>query len=505
MSAILWVDDEPLFIKPFASRIEAELSVKIEFAANIAFAFEKIESKQFDVILIDIKIPVGSLGERHRSLEEHFESKDDAGFGFLAIAADERRRMVSNLAEVSRIIICTSYSQNAFERFSKPGGKFAIFPKPSLLNELPALIELIRGDRGQSATLLVEKAKPPIGERAASSRQLLDITHELRRTLLSCVSLVGGAQIILTGQPPEGQSAKTPAELRGIFELANETLNALADEYVDRRLSIPEAKAMDDFSSVVERFKKDTTPLSLTKRTLLVDHIWSMLRSADRVGSGLRNRTNEALRAVIDQLMLVDITELFSRLQHGLRLMQDLDSPSIKLGEEVTEFRPSAVLQEVANYHVILARERRLEIRTRLECDDVICRGDANAFKLIIENLLDNAIKYSHQMRRELAWIELKCSADDREFGIVVENWGARIEQDEQGKVIQAGIRGRHADRPGTGRGLAIVSQQLAKLGGRLAITSERSPDFKRRKSRARDEAYVNTISIYIPRANATG
>jgi signal transduction histidine kinase len=111
----------------------------------------------------------------------------------------------------------------------------------------------------------------------------------------------------------------------------------------------------------------------------------------------------------------------------------------------------------------------RFDARVEMPADLPAVRADRTAMTLLLENLIDNAIRYSPTTR------SLRISAHQNgDGGVVLEvaDRGRGIPQDEIGQVTRKFMRGRHAGSGGSGLGLAIVKRIVADHGGRLAIQS---------------------------------
>ena len=96
-------------------------------------------------------------------------------------------------------------------------------------------------------------------------------------------------------------------------------------------------------------------------------------------------------------------------------------------------------------------------------------RADRTAIGLMLENLVDNAIRYSpgrHQLRI--------AARRDGEQAVVLEvsDAGRGIPPDEIDLVTRRFVRGRHAPQGGSGLGLAIVKRIVRDHGGHLDIRS---------------------------------
>lgn len=95
-------------------------------------------------------------------------------------------------------------------------------------------------------------------------------------------------------------------------------------------------------------------------------------------------------------------------------------------------------------------------------------RVDEQAIELVLDNLIDNAIRYSEATK------SLAISAEDLgdRVAIRVADRGTGIAADEIDRVTQKFVRGRNAIAGGNGLGLAIAKRIVVEHNGRLAIQS---------------------------------
>jgi two-component system phosphate regulon sensor histidine kinase PhoR len=124
-----------------------------------------------------------------------------------------------------------------------------------------------------------------------------------------------------------------------------------------------------------------------------------------------------------------------------------------------------AVLEDFS--HPLAAAQ--FDVQVEMPPDLPAVRADRTAMSLMLENLIDNAIRYSPAIR------SLRISAREDGGGLVlleVADQGRGIPADEIGQVTRKFVRGRHAVSGGSGLGLAIVKRIVADHGGRLAIRS---------------------------------
>jgi signal transduction histidine kinase len=98
--------------------------------------------------------------------------------------------------------------------------------------------------------------------------------------------------------------------------------------------------------------------------------------------------------------------------------------------------------------------------------------GDADAVRLALRNLLDNALKYSPAD----TVVRVGWRAEGDRVAITVQDEGPGIAADEQAAVFGTFVRGRAAEDarvPGTGVGLAMVHRVAVTHGGEVRLVSE--------------------------------
>ena len=89
---------------------------------------------------------------------------------------------------------------------------------------------------------------------------------------------------------------------------------------------------------------------------------------------------------------------------------------------------------------------------------------------MVIENIIDNALKYSNN---EEVFLSGRISGDRVE--IKVKDKGIGIPDEEKDKVFERFYRGSRSDRDGIkgyGLGLSIASLVVAKMSGEIYITN---------------------------------
>ncbi len=97
-------------------------------------------------------------------------------------------------------------------------------------------------------------------------------------------------------------------------------------------------------------------------------------------------------------------------------------------------------------------------------------RGDEVALRLMIDNLVDNAIRYSDAERV----LRIDLVVRGREVVLDVRDRGVGISEEDLERVTQKFVRGKGARPGGSGLGLAIVRRIVDDHDGTLTITSTR-------------------------------
>ncbi|MEF9944597.1 MAG: ATP-binding protein, partial [Burkholderiaceae bacterium] len=112
-----------------------------------------------------------------------------------------------------------------------------------------------------------------------------------------------------------------------------------------------------------------------------------------------------------------------------------------------------------------LADQKHITISTQLAPAAVL--GAEDALRLLANNLVDNAIRYTPEGGR----IELRVRQEDDQSVLEVADNGPGVAPEERGRVFDRFYRALGTAAPGSGLGLAIVHQVAAMHGGFALLT----------------------------------
>jgi len=158
------------------------------------------------------------------------------------------------------------------------------------------------------------------------------------------------------------------------------------------------------------------------------------------------------LHATIDRAAhMVEQLLSFSRLQ------------TVNTKFEIVNF--SEITEETLRYITPSALEKGVNIEADL-VPDVKLRGDANAFAVMIRNLVHNAIKYTP----EHGHINLSLGVEDQQVILRVTDTGPGIKGDKKERVFERFYRINKNDGIGSGLGLSMVKWVCDVHGAKIVL-----------------------------------
>jgi two-component system sensor histidine kinase GlrK len=181
----------------------------------------------------------------------------------------------------------------------------------------------------------------------------------------------------------------------------------------------------------------------------------------------------------VDQLEILRIQG--SNCQRLQRLIEDLlrynaDSFSV-LNVMPQPVRLDRVIDEVVNAHELALKSRQLAVVR--EVDRITVQGDAEQLRVVIDNLMTNAMRFSPGA----GTITLKLHENEDFVIFEILDQGPGILPEETGKIFEAFYQGAAPDKEhykGTGLGLAIAEEYARANGGAIeALVSDNGGHFR--------------------------
>ena len=105
----------------------------------------------------------------------------------------------------------------------------------------------------------------------------------------------------------------------------------------------------------------------------------------------------------------------------------------------------------------------------------MICAGDRDELLRVVENLVENAVRYGGAGGAVDVTVRRAASAGREEIELTVRDYGPGIEAEHLPRLTERFYRidaGEGRDKSGTGLGLSIVKHIVNRHGGRLAVES---------------------------------
>lgn len=225
------------------------------------------------------------------------------------------------------------------------------------------------------------------------------------------------------------------------------------------------------YSEHLEEAKADTERLMAQRERLLLTITHDIKAPAASI-SGFIELLREHVKGQKAASYLRNIQNSATHLLQLVRALLDyhrLESGSVEV--QVASFSPSRLLESCVEEMRPMARERDL----RLTCDTQGCPqklflGDAFRMRQIVDNLLNNALKYTSE-----GGVSVKGNVGNGYFHIEVADTGRGMSPEESRKVFQAFTRLANAQgEEGVGLGLSITKELVNLLNGSISLTSQK-------------------------------
>ncbi|MET3494317.1 ATP-binding protein [Variovorax boronicumulans] len=183
---------------------------------------------------------------------------------------------------------------------------------------------------------------------------------------------------------------------------------------------------------------------------------------------GLQRAPDEAARELA-------VSRLVAGIDRATRLVEQMLALARHEASMAAGARPEAVdLAEVARLAisdaVAAAQARRIDIGIAHADADAVVSGQPEALRMLLRNLLDNAVKYTSEDGR----VDIAIARRDGTVELSVDDNGPGLPEAERARVLDRFYRSGEPQAPGSGLGLAIV-KSIADLHG-ATVALDASP-----------------------------
>jgi two-component system, NtrC family, sensor histidine kinase GlrK len=166
--------------------------------------------------------------------------------------------------------------------------------------------------------------------------------------------------------------------------------------------------------------------------------------------------------------------------ENGIKLQRMIENllsfsawQTSSIGLEATQFRLRPVVKQVLENQQLTLLSQRVRLDVRVE--DVTLVADRSKVRLILENLVSNAVKYSPKG----GTINLRARATGEQLQLDVADSGSGIPVEDRAHIFEAFYTGRASKSSavkGTGIGLSVVLEFVSAHGGTVQIVDGEFP-----------------------------
>jgi two-component system, NtrC family, sensor histidine kinase KinB len=159
-----------------------------------------------------------------------------------------------------------------------------------------------------------------------------------------------------------------------------------------------------------------------------------------------------------------------------LKMVTDLlEVARVDQGRAIFEekiFNLAGLVEESVSGFRCIADEKKIKIESQVEMDSASVCGDEKKMRVVLDNLIGNAIKYSKDGGR----VEITLKKADGKIVFSVQDWGVGIPRFQHSKIFEKFFRTKNESRyrtDGVGIGLYLAKAILQHCGGKVWFESE--------------------------------
>ena len=167
--------------------------------------------------------------------------------------------------------------------------------------------------------------------------------------------------------------------------------------------------------------------------------------------------------------IVLNETERLRKLTNSLLTLNNLNTKGMLL--DISRFNINAVIRNTAASFEGTCRQKMIAIELILTGDELYVKADVGKIQQVLYNLLDNAIKFSH----EDSIIRIETTEKHNKVFVSVKDSGIGIPKDELKQIWERFYNSdlsRGRDKKGTGLGLSITREIIRSHGENINVIS---------------------------------
>ena len=167
--------------------------------------------------------------------------------------------------------------------------------------------------------------------------------------------------------------------------------------------------------------------------------------------------------------IVLNETERLTKLTNSLLTLNNLNTKGMLL--DISRFNINAVIRNTAASFEGTCRQKMIAIELILTGDELYVKADVGKIQQVLYNLLDNAIKFSH----EDSIIRIETTEKHNKVFVSVKDSGIGIPKDELKQIWERFYKSdlsRGRDKKGTGLGLSITREIIRSHGENINVIS---------------------------------
>ena len=472
-SNILIVDDEK-GLRLGAQRLLQDEGYEVEAAENGQTGINLAISKDFDVAVIDLKIP------------------DIDGLDVLREIKSKRPNTVC--------FIATAFASYDTAIQSTRLGAFGYIPKPFTPEELIYQVELGLKQR----QLIIESNKL----KKEREENLLEIAYEKSRLNTIIKSISDGVLVInRIGEVVYFNYAALKFLNIGELKIGDTAISKLPEKIIELFTNILESEKilLKTFTSQIELLPNNElvieaacTPVphpdgSIAGVVIVISNI-SQFKQIEQIKSQFVSMVAHELKTPLAavqgflNIMLDDTIQIekekekdyLNRSVVRLNSLKDLVNDLLDISKlelktkqrEIEDIHLQDIIQNTIQLLELELKKKNISIVSTIEKNLPIIKADQNEITRIITNLLSNAIKYN----KDSGKIFIDALKKKNYVSVVIKDTGIGMKPEEKEKLFNEFFRAKNEKTrgiSGTGLGLAIVKRIVDSYHGKIEVESE--------------------------------